>query len=39
MCQIQGYTLHIAALATLLSSLRIQLFHYRAVDYSLPGEF
>lgn len=38
MCQIQGYTLHLAALVTLPASFRLQSFHYRAVDYSLPGE-
>ena len=32
MCQIQGYTLHLAALVTFLSSFRIQSFHYRAAD-------
>ena len=32
MCQIQGYTLHLDALATCTFFLSVSVFHYWAVD-------
>ncbi len=38
LCQIQGYTLHLAALAFPPSCFRFQSLHFRAADYALLGE-